>query len=59
MSNTKNDELLLQISELDDQLKKAHTASEYLTVQKETVANIAKKKEKRKRIRSSNYSLRN
>ena len=45
MCKTKNDELLLRISELGGQLKDAHIASEYATLQAETVANIAKKKE--------------
>lgn len=45
MCKTKNDELLLRISELDNQLKDAHIASEYVALQAETVANIAKKKE--------------
>jgi len=45
MDKSKNDELLLQISELDNQLKDAHTASEYDALQAETVANLAKKKE--------------
>ncbi|GAC38306.1 sensor histidine kinase [Paraglaciecola psychrophila] len=45
MYKTKNDELLLRISELGGQLKDAHIASEYATLQAETVANIAKKKE--------------
>ena len=45
MCKTKNDELLLRISELDAQLKDAHIASEYVALQAETVANIAKKKE--------------
>ena len=45
MDKSKNDELLLQISELDNQLKDAHTASEYAALQAETVANLAKKKE--------------
>ena len=45
MCKTKNDELLLRISELDDQLKDAHLASEYVALQAETVANIANKKE--------------
>ena len=45
MCKTKNDELLLRISELDVQLKDAHIASEYVALQAETVANIANKKE--------------
>jgi two-component sensor histidine kinase len=45
MCKTKNDELLLRISELDDQLKDAHIASEHVALQAETVANIAKKKQ--------------
>jgi two-component sensor histidine kinase len=45
MCNTKNDELLLRISELDKQLKDVLLASEYVALQAETVANITKKRE--------------
>ena len=45
MYKTKNNELLLRISELGGQLKDALIATEYAALQAETVANIAKKKE--------------
>jgi two-component sensor histidine kinase len=45
MYKTKNDELLLRISELSSQLKDAYIASEFANLQAETVTNIAKKKE--------------
>jgi two-component sensor histidine kinase len=45
MCKTKQDELLLRISELGVQLKDAHIASEYVALHAEVVANNAKKKE--------------
>ena len=47
MCKTKNDELLLRISELDDELKNAHLTSEYAALQAKTIANITKKKEQK------------